>query len=145
MGGNSMKTKALKSCVALSILIFGLMACGGGDDDQAGQKSVFQVQPAEVALNSGDDFCPGPDARAADIHVIGGTAPYRITSTSYPNIKFGAPGSAAPTNEGTYTVSSRNGGVAVFVSGCLDMPVTVMDDLGRVVTVQVTAASGAGS
>jgi hypothetical protein len=140
-----MKTKAWKFAVVMGVLIGGLSACGGGDDDQAGQQSEFQASPDEVELASGDDFCPGPDALAADVHIIGGTAPYRVTSTVYPAIRFGAAGASAPTHEGSYTVSSRNGGVRVFVSGCLDMPVTVMDDLGRVVFVQVKAASGTGT
>jgi hypothetical protein len=138
------KRNAVKSFVGLSILFCGLTACGGGDENQSGQKSEFQVSPTEATLSSGDDFCPDTDSRAADVHVIGGTAPYRVTSTFYPAIKFGPPGSATPTNEGTYTVSNLNGQFAVFVSGCLDMPVTVMDYLGRVVTVQIKAASGAG-
>ena len=140
-----MKTKAFKSSVALSVLICGLAACGGGDDDQAGQQSEFQVSPTEIELPSGDASCPGPDAPVADVHVIGGTAPYRVTSTDYSRIKLGPAGASAPTNIGTYTVSSRNGQFSIFATGCFDMPVTVMDDLGRVVFVQVKAASGTGS
>lgn len=122
-----------------------LAACGGSSDDGAGQLSSFQVNPDEVTLNSGDASCPGPDAKVADVAIIGGTAPYRVLSPEHGRITFGPAGSTAPTNTGTYTVANRNQQFAVFVTGCLDMSVTVLDDLGRVATVGVAAASGSGS
>lgn len=127
------------------VAVLALTACGGSADDGAGQLSTFQVSPDEVTLSSGDANCPGVNSRVADVQVIGGTAPYRVTSSEHLSITFGPPGSTAPTTQGTYTVSNRNGQFAVFVSGCLDLPVTVLDDLGRLATVQVIAASGSGS
>lgn len=142
--GKPMKVN-LKSTYVAMVAVLAMTACGGSADDGAGQLSEFQVSPDGVTLNSGDDFCPGPQARVGEIQVIGGTAPYRVTSPEHLAITFGPPGSTAPTNQGSYTVSNRNGQFAVFVSGCLDLPVTVMDDLGRVADVQITAASGSGS
>jgi len=139
-----MKANLKSACVAL-VAVTAMTACGGSSDDGAGQLSDFQVAPDEVTLNSGTASCPGTNARVADVQVIGGTAPYRITSSDHLNLTFGPAGSTAPTNQGTYTVSNRNGQFAVFASGCLDLPVTVMDDQGRVASVQVTAASGSGT
>jgi len=127
------------------VAVLAMTACGGSADDGAGQLSDFQVSPDEVTLSSGGAGCPGPDARVADIQVVGGTAPYRITSPEHLAITFGPPGSTAPTNRATYNVSNRNGQFAVFVTGCLDLPVTVLDAQGRFATVQIIAASGAGS
>lgn len=142
--GKPMKVN-LKSAYVAVVVVMAMTACGGSADDGAGQLSAFQVSPAAVTLNSGDDFCPGPAARVADVQVIGGAAPYRISSPEHLAITFGPAGSTAPTNQGTYTVSNRNGQFAVFVTGCLDLRMTVIDDLGRVANVQVTAASGSGS
>lgn len=135
----------LNSVCAAVVAVLAMTACGGSADDGAGQLSDFQVSPDAVTLNSGGAGCPGPDAKVADIQVIGGTAPYRVTSPHHQAITFGPAGSTAPTNQGQYTVSNRNGQVAVFVSGCLDLPVTVLDALGRTADVQVVAASGTGS
>jgi hypothetical protein len=140
----SMKANPKSAFVAV-VAVLAMTACGGSADDGAGQLSTFQVSPDGVTLNSGDDLCPPIDTRVAEVQIIGGTAPYRVTSSDHLKITFGPPGSLAPTTQGAYTVSNRNGQFAVFVSGCLDLPVTVLDDLGRLATVQITAASGSGS
>jgi hypothetical protein len=122
-----------------------MSACGGSSDDTAGQVgSSFQVSPDEAGIASGDDFCPGVDTKVADVTIIGGTAPYRVISPHHQDIRFGPAGSPTPTAQGEYVVSNRNQQFSVFASGCLEMTVTVLDDLQRVATVVVTAASGAG-
>ncbi|MBC7995212.1 MAG: hypothetical protein H7Z15_18430 [Rhizobacter sp.] len=140
----SMKANPKSAFVAM-VAVLAMTACGGSSDDGAGQISAFQVSPDAITLNSGDDFCPATDSRVADVQVVGGTAPYRVTSSQHLAITFGPAGSTAPTTQGSYTVSNRNGQFAVFVTGCLDLPITVLDDLGRLATVQITAASGSGS
>ncbi len=140
----SMKANSKSAFVAL-VAVLAMTACGGSADDGAGQISAFQVSPDAVTLNSGNNDCPATDSRVADVQVVGGTAPYRVTSSDHLKITFGPPGNPTPTTQGSYTVSNRNGQFAVFVSGCLDLPVTVLDDLGRLATVQITAASGSGS
>lgn len=139
-----MKVKLKNASVAM-VAVLAMAACGGSADDGAGQQSQFQVSPDGVTLNSGTDFCPGPDARIGEVQVIGGTAPYTIASPDHLNITFGPPGSTAPTTQGTYRVSNRNGQFAVFVTGCLDRSLSVLDAQGRPANVQITAASGSGS
>lgn len=122
-----------------------MTACGGSSDDTAGQVgSTFQVSPDEVGVFTGTAACPAANTKVADVTIIGGTAPYRVMSPNHQTITFGPPGSTAPTHQGEYIVSNRNQQFAVFASGCLEWPVAVMDDLRRVATVTVTAASGAG-
>lgn len=128
-----------------------LSACGGSGDDTAGQVgSTFQVSPDEASIASGDPDCPGSLApltyvKVADVTVIGGTAPYRVLSPHHQAITFGPPGATAPTHVGEYVVANRNQQFSVFALGCLELQVTVMDDLRRVAVVTVTAASGAGN
>ncbi|HEY0820009.1 MAG TPA: hypothetical protein VGD46_14590 [Rhizobacter sp.] len=123
-----------------------MSACGGSSDDTAGQVgSSFQVSPDEASYSTGTDFCPGLNTKIADVAIIGGTAPYRVISPNHQDITFGPAGSTAPTSQGEYVVGNRNQQFAVFATGCLEMTVTVLDDLQRVATVTVAAASGAGN
>lgn len=140
----TLKTKRLLlACVAGAAL---MTACGGSSDDTAGQVgSSFQVSPEEVGYFTGTASCPGTNVKVADVAIIGGTAPYRVLSPNHQTITFGPAGSTAPTHQGEYIVANRNQQFAVFATGCLESPVTVMDDLRRVATVTVTAASGSGS
>lgn len=138
------KTKKLVMIPLSGLLL--LSACGGSSDDTAGQVgSSFQVSPDEAGIATGTAACPAANSRVADITVIGGTAPYRVLSPEHTLITFGPPGSLTPTHSGEYIVANRNQQFAVFATGCLEMTVTVMDDLRRVATVTVTAASGSGS
>lgn len=135
--------KLIVASVAGAIL---MTACGGSSDDTAGQVgSSFQVSPDEVGVWTGGPACPGVNTKVADVTIIGGTAPYRVISPNHQTITFGPPGSTAPTHQGEYIVSNRNQQFAVFASGCLAWDVAVMDDLRRVATVTVTAASGSGN
>lgn len=123
-----------------------MSACGGSSDDTAGQiGSSFQVSPDEAGVATGTAACPAANTKVADVAIIGGTAPYRVLSPNHQDITFGPAGSTAPTSQGEFVVANRNQQFAVFATGCLEMTVTVMDDLRRVATVTVTAASGSGS
>ena len=143
-----MKANLKTACVAV-IAVIAMTACGGSGDDNAGQLSNYQVSPTEMALNSGDANCPGFNgtwAKAGDFLIIGGTAPYTAYSSYHQGISFGPAGSTAPTTAGTYEISNRNNQVAIFVLGCFGPgTVTVLDDLKRVATIEVTAASGSGN
>jgi hypothetical protein len=146
IGGMDMKANTKKLVMIPLAGLMLLSACGGSSDDTAGQVgSSFQVSPDEAEVTTGTAACPGADTRVADITVIGGTAPYRVISPEHTRITFGPPGSATPTHSGEYVVANRNQQFAVFATGCLEMTVTVLDDLQRVATVTVTAASGSGS
>lgn len=136
-----------KRLVLASVAGAALMsACGGSSDDTAGQVgSSFQVSPDEAGVATGTAACPAANTKVADVAIIGGTAPYRVISPHHQDITFGPAGSTAPTSQGEFVVANRNQQFAVFASGCLEMTVTVMDDLRRVATVTVTAASGTGS
>jgi hypothetical protein len=140
-----------KLWVGLSAGVLLLSACGGSSDDGAGQLSAYQVQPEDIALSSGSNDCPGTDpavgpVKVGEFLVIGGTAPYTVSTAFDQMIFFGPHLATGPTNQGTYRVANRNTQFSVFVSGCLDPGhITIMDDLGRVANVSVTAASGSGS
>jgi hypothetical protein len=136
----------LKTTYVVMVAMAAMTACGGSGDDNAGQLSEFQVSPAEMKLTTGTAACPGPNAKAGDFLVVGGTAPYTAFSSDHQNITFGPAGSTAPTVAGTYEIPNRNNQVAIFVTGCFDPGiVTVLDNLKRVAIISVTAASGSGS
>ena len=129
-----------------------LTACGGSGDDGAGQLTTYQVLPTEATLTSGSLNCPGYDTtpaapvKAAEFLVVGGTAPYTVTTAFPTMVFFGAHGATAPTHQGSFVVSNRNTQFSVFVMGCLTPGViTVLDDLQRIASVSVTAASGSGN
>jgi hypothetical protein len=128
-----MKFKRNKCLVVVSLGACLLTACGGSSDDGAGQLSQFQVVPDEVNIQSDVTTCPL--SKAGDFIVIGGTAPYTVSS-SYTGagngVSFGPGDSLAPTSQGTYTVGNRNGRFAVFIAGCFDpATVTIRDALNR--------------
>lgn len=122
-----------------------LSACGGSSDDGAGQLSSFQVA-SDLAYGTGTNSCPN-GAKVGDVTIIGGTAPYRVLNPNNLFISF-APGlsTTTPATPGAnYTVSNRNGQVAVFAFGCFDGDISVLDAQGREASFSVTAASGSGS
>jgi hypothetical protein len=126
-----MKTKALKCAVVFSMLVGGLTACGGGDDDQAGQKSEFQVSPAEVEIEWDGATCGS--TKAGDFVIIGGTAPYTLYSSFTELITMSTP-----------VVNDRNTQFTAYISGCFDPgTITILDAQGRTITVEIasTAAS----
>ena len=145
-----MKANPKYAFVAM-VAVVGMTACGGSADDGAGQQSQFQVSPDSVEIQSGTTSCP--EFKAGEYTIIGGTAPYLVHSPYDPDpadptslgVTFSAPGGNAPTHSGTYTVSNRNGRFAVYVRGCFDpATVTILDDLKRVATIEISyAASGA--
>jgi hypothetical protein len=140
-----MKANLRIGCMLL-IALGALTACGGSGDDNAGQLSAFQVSPDEMGYSTGTASCPGTNTKVGDFLVIGGTAPYTAFSSDHQNITFGPAGSTTPTVAGTYEIPNRNNQVAIFVTGCFDPGiVTVLDQLKRVATISVTAASGSGS
>ena len=143
--GELMKAN-FKTLGVLVIALGSMTACGGSGDDNAGQSSAFQVSPAEMGITTGTANCPGTNTKVGDFLIIGGTAPYTAFSSDHQGITFGPAGSTAPTVAGTYEIPNRNNQVAIFVSGCFDPGiVTVLDQLKRVATISVTAASGSGS
>jgi len=143
----------LKSASVAMVAVVSMTACGGSSDDGAGQLSEFQVSPAEVAWETAATTCPG--IKTGEYTVIGGTAPYTVYSpyvstdpdpaSPTPGVAFSDPGGTSPTHASTYTVSNRNGRFAIYLRGCFDPAVvTVLDDLNRVATIEVSyAASGA--
>lgn len=135
--------KANKYLAVSAVAVLALTACGGGSDDGSGQLSVYQVIPDSVEIQSADVTCDL--TKAGEFAIIGGTAPYTILSPFHQLVTFSAAGGTGPTHAGSYTVSNRNGQFAIYIEGCFDpATVTVMDDLKRVVTIEVSyAASGA--
>lgn len=143
--GELMKAN-LKALGILIIALGAMTACGGSGDDNAGQSSAFQVSPDKMGYATGTNNCPGANTKVGDFLVIGGAAPYTAFSSDHQRITFGPAGSTAPTVSGTYEIPNRNNQVAIFVTGCFDPGiVTVLDQLKRVATISVTAASGSGS
>jgi hypothetical protein len=140
-----MNVKSRKLLLASLTGLLLVSACGGSSDDGAGQLSSFQAS-GDISFGTGTNDCPAGD-KVGDVSVIGGTAPYRVLNPSNTFIAFG-PGlsTTVPAFPGSnYTISNRNGQVAVFAFSCFEGDITVLDDLGRVATFSVTAASGTGS
>lgn len=122
-----MNTKALKSSIALAVLIGGLTACGGGDDDQAGQLSPFSVSPTEVELTWPGTTCGS--TKAGDFVIIGGTAPYTLYSSFTELITMSTP-----------VVNDRNTQFTAYISGCFDPgTITILDAQGRTLTVEIAS------
>lgn len=139
-----MKVNLKNGYVAL-VAVMAMTACGGSSDDGAGQLSSFQTS-GEISYATGGAACPSGQ-KVGDVAIIGGQAPYRVLNPNNNFISFG-PGlsNVTPLTPGSnYTVSNRNGQVAVFAFGCFSGDVQVLDDLGRAADFTVTAASGSGS
>ncbi len=135
----------LKNGYAALVTVMAMTACGGSSDDGAGQQSSFQAS-GEISYATGSNSCPSGQ-KVGDVAIIGGQAPYRVLNPNNEFLSFG-PGlsTVAPATPGSnYTISNRNGQVAVFAFGCFSGDVQVLDDLGRVADFTVTAASGSGS
>jgi hypothetical protein len=136
--------KVKKFFVIASITSLAFTACGGSSDDGAGQLSAFQVVPDSVEIQSAGATCPL--TKAGEFAVIGGTAPYTVLSPFHQLVAFGAPGGVASSTVGSYTVPNRNGQFAIYIQGCFEPAVvTVMDDLKRVVTIEVSYAASAAN
>lgn len=135
----------LKSAYVVLVAVMAMTACGGSSDDGAGQLSSLQTS-GDISYSTGSSSCPSGQ-KVGDVAIIGGQAPYRVLNPNSNFISFG-PGlsNVTPTTPGSnYTVSNRNGQVAVFAFGCFSGDVQVLDDLGRVADFAVAAASGSGS
>ena len=111
-------------------LLLVLSACGGGGNE-SGEPAVLRVEPAEFTISGGPDQCAvgtGPD-----IHVWGGQPPYKLTN-SVPT---------AMTLSTSRLANSGDGFTVTFFGSCLvNMPITIEDDMGRIITVRVTNAPG---
>lgn len=112
-----------------------LASCGGGGDDEAGSETAFSINPTSFTV----EFQAGGGCTAVDnvseILVLGGTAPYKVRSTSS---RVKVEGGGTVPKEGSFKIS--------LTGGCVD-PATVVveDDLGRSTTLTVTATEAAAS
>lgn len=132
-----MKSKRNKYFAVMALSVSLLAACGGSGDDGAGQLSPFQVSPDELEITTAS--CD--PIKAGDFLIVGGTAPYTVFSPYHEQVTFGPAGATAPTTSGSYTIPNRNNQFSIFFMGgwCFDpATVTVLDDLKRVATIEVS-------
>lgn len=138
-----MKKTPLKLAGTAVIAVALLAACGGGDSDEAGSLSAFQVTPDEATLTGPTGACPGATV-GQDITVVGGTPPYRVTSslTSISAACAAAGGSCGLTVSSTKLDSQPGEFTLNYGGGCFTATVNVIDAQGRLAIVNVTAEEG---
>jgi len=107
-----------------------LASCGAGGDDEAGSETPFSISPTDFTADFGTNPCTAV-ANVAEILVLGGTAPYKVRSTT----------SRVSVNKSTV---EKGGSFTISLTGgCLDPGIVVVeDDLGRStsLTVKVTGS-----
>ncbi|WP_141287348.1 hypothetical protein [Ideonella azotifigens] len=108
-----------------------LSACGGGGNE-SGPPDAIQASPAAVAVTGPAGACAtglGPT-----VYLYGGTPPYKLKN-SVPM--------ALALDKSTVGLSGQ-GFTVTFTNGvCLDgMPVSVEDDMGRIIEVMFTNQMG---
>lgn len=110
----------------MAMVVLSLSACGGGGNE-SGQPDVLQASPAQVTITGGQDACAagvGPT-----VFLYGGTPPYKLKN-SVPT---------AMTLDKSVVQDSGQGFTPTFTGQCLDnLPVSVEDDMGRVIEVYFT-------
>ena len=107
-----------------------LASCGAGGDDEAGSETPFSITPTDYGKDFGNDPCTAA-TDVAQIYVLGGTAPYKVRSTT-PRVTVDR---STVEKGGSFKIS--------LAGGCLDPGLVVVeDDRGRsaTLTVKVTGS-----
>jgi hypothetical protein len=134
-----MNRSFLSSLAGLAIAAPMLVSCGGGGDQAGARETAFRIVPDTVTITGGAGGCPSDGSTnntlfAAEVKVLGGTAPYTISS-SFPDIIV------LSTNKVEHPGDTFQIG---FVSGaCMDPgTIAVVDSLNRVVTFKLITKAG---
>ena len=119
-------TRYVRMPIALACIAL-LASCGAGGDDEAGSETAFSITPTDVGVEFGNNPCTAV-SNISTILVLGGTAPYKVRSTT----------DSVTVDKGTV---EKGGSFNVSLAGgCVDPGLVVVeDDLGRSVTLTVTA------
>lgn len=113
-----------------------MAGCGGGNDNEAGGLTAFNVVPTALTLTGPDENTCGI-GYAGRVYVVGGSGPYRVL-----NVGAGAPGNEYIVISRT-TLDRPGDYFEVTLLGCMtSIPVAVIDQQGRQVTLSLTSAKG---
>ena len=137
-----MRLLALRTGAALAAAVL-VAGCGGGNSNEAGGATAFNIVPTSLELSGPDgDTCAGPDPTdplavplfAGRVFVFGGAGPYQLRNTQ-------------PTVVGLSTTQVARSGdsfdVFYLTNGCLDpVNVVVVDQIGRQVTLTLRSTPG---
>ncbi len=126
---------ALRAATAVAAAVL-LASCGGGNDNEAGGLTAFNIVPNALTLSG-----PDPDTcgvgYAGRVYVFGGSGPYRLF-----NVGAGAPGSEYVQLSKT-TVDRPGDFFEVTLLGCMSsISVAVVDQQGRQVLLSLTSNKG---
>lgn len=124
---------------ALALAVPLLVSCGGGGDAAGARDTAFSVVPDTVTITGGSGSCPSDGTTtntlfAAEVKVLGGAAPYTISS-SFPDLIVLSTTKVEHQGD-TFQIG--------FVSGaCMDPgTIAVVDSLNRVVTFKLITKAG---
>ncbi|WP_425257610.1 hypothetical protein ACPOLB_19085 [Rubrivivax sp. RP6-9] len=126
---------ALRAATAFAAAAL-LASCGGGNDNEAGGLTAFNITPSALTLTGPNEDTCGV-GHAGRVYVFGGSAPYRVFNS----------GAGVPGNEFivlSRTTLDRPGEYFdVTLLGCMTtIPVTVVDQQGRQVTLSLSSVKG---
>jgi hypothetical protein len=124
--------KCIFAWSAAALLAAFLMACGGGGNE-SGPADQILASPSSVTVTGDPGQCAS--GLGPTVFIYGGTPPYKITNSAPTGI----------TLDRNVVPRSGEGVRLYFTKGvCLDqIPITIEDDMGRVLPVPVTNAKGA--
>lgn len=109
-----------------------LAACGGGNDQDAGSQTAFNIAPTTITL--GGDGVNCGSGYASRVYAYGGAGPYKVYNTAPDAIVL------------SKTLVDRPGDffdVTVLAGFCLtNATIVVVDALGRQVTFTVNSTKG---
>lgn len=117
-------------CVLAVASLSFLSGCGGGGNE-SGNPEVLRADPGTITVTGSSGSCGA--GVAADVHVWGGQPPYKLTN-SVPD---------AVVLSKNKLENSGDGFTVLFLGICLsNMPVTIEDDMGRLISVLLSNAPG---
>lgn len=111
-------------------VLAGLTACGGGGNESGDPQQLF-VSPADVVVTGPPGACAAGDGPV--VHVYGGQPPYDLGNSMPQAMQLSR----------TRLPNSGESFLITFTGACLEaMPITIEDDMGRLITVNVTNRPG---
>ncbi|HEX5684677.1 MAG TPA: hypothetical protein VFY73_11660 [Ideonella sp.] len=118
-------------CAALLAGTVTLSACGGGGNE-SGEPGAPYASPPAVGVKGGEGTCyagPGPT-----VFIYGGQPPYKLDNSLPQGMQV----------DKQVVTDSGQGFTITFNGQCMEaIPVTIEDDMGRVLAVPVTNEEGA--
>lgn len=130
-----MKLRASLAPILVALIASTLIAgCGGGNDQDAGSLTAFNISPATVSLG-GEDANSCGAGFAARVYAFGGTGPYKVYNNNPAWVSV------------SKTLLDRPGDsfdvTALSTTICLaPATITVVDALGRQATFTLTTTRG---